>query len=242
MISSFPDFIKCCEHIAAKNAFVSDWFGGIGLGFLDNKLVMKKLYFNFEKNINLNTFPLAEVRDLYARYIENIDSSRCAFNSIAIKKDISGNHTNYFHLKFKPEFKFSNKDKILNINLSDVKKGLSVECDSDNVFIKRYYYLNDKSHISSLLKLFKINEDPDKINYIEYTHNPKKIILIYANVDNVFNGIENNFSNQILEEVYSIKNIYKVEPCLFGKYLLGNKSAIYWDLYKDKFNLINVVL
>jgi len=242
MINSFTDFIKCCEYIAKENSFLSDWFGGVGLGFKDNKLALKKLYFNFEKNIKLNTFPFTEIKDIYVKYLESIDSTRCAYNSIAIKKDILENYTNYFHLKFKPEFKFNNNDKILNINLSDVDSGLSVENDIANIYQKRYYYIRDKSHISSLLELFKINEDSKKIKYLEYTHNPKKIILIYEDVNNVIEGIKNNFDNKILDNIYNIKNIYGVDPCLFGTYLLGNKTAVYWDLYRDKFNLINIVL
>lgn len=243
MINNFNNFLSTCNKIANVNNFASDWFGGIGLGFIKDDLVLKKLYFNFEKNIDIDSFPLIEVKELYKKFLPSIDSSRCAFNSIAIKKNtINNEYTNYFHVKLNPGFNFNCKDKILNIDLNILKKGVSVEFNNSTTSIKRYYYITNKDNISALLCLFKITENVDKIKYLEYTHNPKKIILIYNDILDVFNAIKNNFSSNIINNIVKINEDYNVVPSLFGKYLLGKKTAIYWDLYKQNFNLLDVIL
>jgi hypothetical protein len=243
MINSFSDFLKECRNISNLNNFSSDWFGGVGFGYINNKLALKKLYFNFEKNIDINTFPYKRVKNLYEKFLPDLDSSRCAYNSIAIKKNILNNeHTNYFHVKLKSGFKFDFNDRILDIELSKFNSGVSVEYNKNNISVKRYYYITDKNSINTLLGLFKIKEGAEKIKYLEYTHNPKKIILIYNNKEDVFSGINNNVDSLIISNIEEVYEKYNSLPSLYGKYLLGDKTAIYWDLYKQNFKLIDIVL
>lgn len=245
MITSFQSFLDICDKIAFSNNFKSDWFGILGLGYHKDLLVQKKIYFNFEKNINIDTFPFLTKKELYLSYVPYLDSARVAYNSIAIKQNLVTNtFTNYFHLKLNNSFIFKYSDNIIGINLKDVQKGVSVEFNEIKTDVKRYYYIFNKNQVKAILALFKISLPVEVINFIEYTHNPKKIIIILNNINkkDILEFLKPNVSKSIYENTVTLSKNFNLTPCVFGKYLVGNKCAVYWDIYYNNFNVTEIIL
>lgn len=194
-----------------------------------------KLYFNIEKNINLNEFLDNTENEIYSYYRPYIDINRTFSNCIALKRNTTNKkYSKYFHLKFQNDFNFNIKDNIFNIELDKFKKGLSVE----NGELRRYYYVDSEKEIDVILKKLDLEEADKNIKYIEFTYNPTKGILIYKNNDleKIYKGIIHNCPEYIVNDVHFMKTNFNAVPCLYGKYSNLQKYTVYWDLNYNNFN------
>lgn len=220
----------------------TEWIGGIGVGFKKDIMIAKKLYINFEKDIPISLFPFEELKPLYKEFLSYKNSKKCANNSIAVKKYLDKKlYSEYFHIKLKKDFVFNKNDKLFNINLDSLDKGVSVEKILDKIEVKRYYYIYDKLSIAAILKYYNILEDYNNIKYIEYTGNPKKIILIFKEGYNVSESIKKNLCEEAYKICEEVLINYKLNPVFYGKYLFDNISGVYWDLYKKDLSLIDLL-
>jgi len=236
----FKELIKFYNN-ELKPYFNSDWIGGVGVGFESDSIIATKLYINFEKDIDINLFPFSSLKPLYKDFLQYKDYNRCANDSIAIKRYIKENiYSEYFHIKLKHDFSFNISDRLLNINLDKLEKGVSVEKIVDSIKIKRYYYIREKFNIAALLKYFNIKEDYNNIKYIEYTSDPKKIILVFEDFFNVEKCLENNLSSFCFLYSKNISIKYNSKPVLFGRYFSSEINGVYWDLYNNS-NIINLL-
>lgn len=244
-MNEFIDFFERYNLLSKKYSFCypdDGWIGLYGLTY-NNGIVSKKVYFNIEKLIDNNDFLFLEKKDLYNEYIRFIDNTRCLCNCVAKKHDIINNiFSSYFHIKLNSSFNFNEHDNFFNLDLKKFSKAVSVEFNADKTDIKRYYYIYDSESIKYILELFKVNEDYSNIKYIEYTHNPKKIILIYRDIRNVYNGIEKNNNKKILKYVMQYNNLLNSEPVLFGKYFNSEQITLYWDIRKQNFEKFKEII
>lgn len=243
-MNEFIDFFKSYNILSKKYNFIypdDGWIGLYGITYSGN-IVSKKVYLNVEKPIDNNDFVFLEKKDLYNEYITFIDYNRYFCNCVAKKYDVVKNTFNsYFHIKLNNKFVFDKNDCFFNLNLNKFSKAVSVEFNTDKTDIKRYYYVTNSNNIKYMLDLFKINEDYNNIKYIEYTHNPKKIILIYKNLYNVYTGIKNN-NKDIIKCVEQYSNLLNCTPSLFGKYFNSEKFTVYWDIKKENLkNFIKII-
>jgi len=238
-VSEFKDFFKSYNLLSKKynfNYLDNGWLGLYGITCNDT-LVAKKIYFNIEKPIDNDDFIFLEKKHLYNKYIKFIDYNRCLCNCVARKHDIINNvFSSYFHIKLDNIFNFKECDRFFNLNLSQFSKAVSVEFNEYKTDIKRYYYIYDSESIAYILQLFRINEDYNKIKYIEYTHNPKKIILIYKDMQDTYAGLRKNSKENILEHVNQYNSIFNSKPILFGRYFNSEKTTVYWDIKKENLN------
>jgi len=236
-LNLYNSYVKLSSmHQFEKNN--NKFIGMFGKTYENGKVVATKLYFNIEKPINCDCFPYQNKINLYKKYEPFIDYARTFSNCIAVKKDLTRNNfTEYFHLKFNSQFKFDELDTFHDINLSDYKKGISVEFDKTKEDIKRYYYISDAVNIQTILNQFNIKESASVLKYIEFTHNPTKSILIYTDAAKLLTGIAHNCPDNIVRDMYIMTDTYGITPCLFGKYHNAPKYTVYWDLNFNNFNL-----
>jgi len=231
-MNSIIDFYdKFYKNLEKKYNYNNNWIGVLGKNYSEKKIISYKSYFQIWDKLLPNEYPFETNYNLYEKYFKYIDHERCANNGIALKIDNNNNKKNYFHLKLNKQFKFDEQDYIEGIKLFNYKKAVSVEFDNTTTEIKRYYYIDD-SNIEKILKIFKVKEKCENVKYIEYTHNPSKIIIIYKDPDYGFHSILKNVPFYIINDINITKNKCKVIPKFFGKNK-DKRFAIYWDLNRD---------
>jgi hypothetical protein len=241
MSYNFNKFIKSYNNLQKKYNYEESWIGLVGKNYYNGIVSSFKVYYQIYNKILQKEYPFEKNYELYNNFFNFIDHDRCANNGIALKYNIQSREYNgYFHIKFNKDFNFNEKDNFILLPLNKFKKAVSVEFN-ENTDIRRYYYIDNIKDMEYVLSFFKIKEDASKLKYIEYTHNPKKIILIFKNISDVQKSIDRNCCNNVREDVCNINKCHNTTPTLFGKYLNLNKFSIYWDINRDN-NFINSFL
>jgi hypothetical protein len=234
----FNVFLDRYSKIEQKYAYKEPWIGLVGKNYLNGSTTSIKVYYQIYNKILKNEYPFDKNYDLYNEFFNYIDRERCANNGIALKYNLhSKQYNSYFHIKFNSLFNFEEDDIFISLPLRKFKKAVSVEFNSDTD-IRRYYYIDNFKDMEFILSFFKFKEDANKLKYIEYTHNPKKIILIYKDKIDICQSLSVNCCNDIKNNVEFINQKYNTVPSLIGKYFNSNKYSIYWDIYR-KNNFIN---
>jgi len=235
---NFTDFLNSYKKIEKKYSYNEKWIGLVGKNYNNGKVTSLKVYYQIYNKILNEEYPFEKNYDLYTKFFDYIDHKRCANNGIALKFNLhSKQYSGYFHIKFKEGFNFAENDSFISLPLKKFKKAVSVEFN-ENTEVRRYYYIDNVKDMEYILSFFKLKEDADRLKYIEYTHNPKKIILIFKNNSDILHCINNNCCNDVKADILSTNKNYNTAPSLMGKYFNSSKYSIYWDVNRDN-NFVN---
>jgi hypothetical protein len=234
MKHNFKTFCQAYKDLEKKYDYNEPWVGLVGKNYFNNEATSKKVYFQIWNKLQDIEYPFLSNYNLYNSFFNSIDFTRCANNGIALKYNYRlQTYSSYFHIKLNENYKFQEKDIFIKLPLHEFKKAISVEFDTVKTDIKRYYYIYSKNDIEYILAFFQIKEDSNNIKYIEYTHNPKKIILIYNDSNNVISAIKNNCNIDIINDVEKVNRAYNTLPSYFGKYFNIQKYSVYWDINRN---------
>jgi hypothetical protein len=234
MNHNFQTFCNAYKELEKKYNYTGDEIGLVGKNYSNDGPTSIKVYYQIWNELQKTEYPFLTNYDLYKQYYKDIDLVRCGNNGVALKYSYTNkNYSGYFHIKLKENFYFIEKDAFVTLPLRNLRKAISVEFDANNTDIRRYYYVYEKPQIEYILSYFRMTEDSNNIKYIEYTHNPKKIILIYKNPAFILESIKMNCNKNIIADVEGVYEKYKVLPSLFGTYFQNKKYSIYWDINRN---------
>lgn len=232
MVTDFKSFYELYNTLYRKHCYTNNWLGLLGKTYENKTTVSSKAYFQFLHKLSKEEYPFPCNYELYDKFYKFIDLDRSNNNCFSIKIDNNNNTMYNFHIKLNKFFNFKEHDILEKTSLINYQKAVSVEFNNKETQIRRYYYINDRN-IKKVLDIFNIKEDVNLVKYLEYTHNPSKIIIIYKNPQNSMKGIMHNLPFYIVNDINKTKKICNVAPQFFGIYRHIKKYTVYWDLNKQ---------